>query len=451
MRSAAILGLGAALLTLGTPISAADRTLVIGQRSVAGQMTVPVNKSQMLRVNREFNDFTVGNRDIADVVPISKTEAYVMGKKPGTTSIAIMDSQGKAIAVVDVVVSGDMEGLKGALYQIMPGEKIEVRGAPGAIVLSGTVSSAGKMQQVLSMAERYAPGAVTNMMTIGGSQQVLLHVRFAEVQRSATKELGINNLYRYSTDEKSLTLASGKGASIDSLALAAASVFTGNYRIDTAIDALENKGLLRTLAEPNIIALSGDTAKFLAGGEFPIPIANSLSNGINTITVEFKEFGVSLAFTPTVIGKELINLTLKSEVSAIDPSLTVSTNQIVIPGLKVRRANTTVELKDGQSFAIAGLIQDDFRDGIDQVPGLGDIPVLGTLFRSTNFRRQQTELVVFITVHLVQPVMREALASPSDTTIIPNPTELFFLGQQEGKAEPGKTGGIDGPHGYIVP
>jgi pilus assembly protein CpaC len=301
------------------------------------------------------------------------------------------------------------------------------------------------------MAERYAPGAVTNMMTIGGSQQVLLHVRFAEVQRSATKELGINNLYRYSTDEKSLTLASGKGASIDSLALAAASVFTGNYRIDTAIDALENKGLLRTLAEPNIIALSGDTAKFLAGGEFPIPIANSLSNGINTITVEFKEFGVSLAFTPTVIGKELINLTLKSEVSAIDPSLTVSTNQIVIPGLKVRRANTTVELKDGQSFAIAGLIQDDFRDGIDQVPGLGDIPVLGTLFRSTNFRRQQTELVVFITVHLVQPVMREALASPSDTTIIPNPTELFFLGQQEGKAEPGKTGGIDGPHGYIVP
>jgi pilus assembly protein CpaC len=465
MASAAILVLGGAVLaTNGMAFAASgkkvERPLTIGTRNTVGEMTIPVNKSQMIRVNREFGDITVGNKEIADVVPISKTEAYVMGKKPGTTSIALMDGQGKAIAVVDVVVSGDMEGLKANLHSIMPEEKIEVRGAPGAIVLSGTVSSTDKLRQVLAMADRYAPGAVTNMMMVGGSQQVLLHVRFAEVQRTAAKELGIRNNYLYHSLDKTIAAASGESrilgvpiSGTGSLGAVAAEMVTQHFTFDTRIDALENKGLLRTLAEPDITALSGETAKFLAGGEFPIPIANNTTNGFNTITVDFKEFGVGLSFTPTVIGKELINLVMKSEVSSIDtdPNVAVVTNQIRIPALKVRRANTTVELRDGESFAIAGLLQDDFRNGIDQVPGLGDVPVLGTLFRSSNFRRQQTELVVFITVHLVQPVTREALASPTDNAVVPNPTELFFLGKTEGQAMPGHSGGIDGAHGYIIP
>ena len=502
MSRATLLMSGAALslALLATPVLAAQSPVTIGQRSIAGEMTVPMNKSQMLRVNREFSEITVGNKDIADVVPVSKTQAYVMGKKPGSTSIAIMDGKGNAIAVVDIVVSGDMEGLKARLHEIMPEEAVEVRGAPGGIVLSGMISSADKLREVLAMADRYSPGAVTNMMTVGGSQQVLLHVRFAEVQRTAAKTLGVNTFYKAINNRSANSLGSGlntpnsmighdrPGLSFNdnplippssspgfvggppasreipslplissavpqgALGAAAVSFLAGNYRIDAEIDAMENKGLLRTLAEPNIIALSGDTAKFLAGGEFPIPVANNLNNGINTVTVEFKEFGVGLSFTPTVVGSELINLVLKSEVSSIDPSVSVQTNNITIPGLKVRRANTTVELKDGQSFAIAGLLQDDFRDGIDQVPGAGNIPVLGTLFRSSSFKKQQTELVVFITAHLVQPVTREALASPTDTTTGPNTGEFFFLGKPEGRANTSAAGGgIDGPHGYILP
>lgn len=465
MRGAAALVFGAAFLSASLPVAAAaarhsTSPVILGERRTAGEMMVPVNKSQMLRVNRPFGEITVGNRDIADVVPISKTQAYVIGKKPGTTSLAMLDGQGHAIAVVDVVVSGDIEGLKASLHEILPGEPIEVRGAPGAIVLSGTVSSADRLRQVLAMAERYSPGAVTNMLSIGGSQQVLLHVRFAEVQRTTARELGINNNLIYQSGGNTYQFFTGSALqsgqiSADAFGAAAARIIGGHYTLDTAIDALENKGLVRTLAEPNVIALSGDTAKFLAGGEFPIPVANNLTNAINTITVEFKEFGVGLSFTPTVVGKELINLVIKSEVSSIDPSVSVTTNQITIPGLKVRRANTTVEIKDGQSFAIAGLVQDDFRDTVKQIPGFGDIPILGALLRSSNFKREQTELVIFVTAHLVQPVTREALASPTDNAAVPSSTDLFFAGKPEGQAAAGaaagKAGGVDGPHGYILP
>jgi len=215
------------------------------------------------------------------------------------------------------------------------------------------------------------------------------------------------------------------------------------------VDALEERGFIRTLAEPNIIALSGDTADFLAGGEFPIPVAQDSSNGQSSITIEFKQFGVGLAFTPTVVGVQTINLELNTEVSAIDESIRVTAGGVSVPGLRVRRTHTTVELQDGQSFAISGLIQDNFSDAVDRLPLLGELPVLGALFRSSSFRRQQTELVVIITAHLVQPVSGNILALPTERALPPGEDSFFIGGQMESPVALNAAGSQ--PEGYVLP
>jgi pilus assembly protein CpaC len=229
------------------------------------------------------------------------------------------------------------------------------------------------------------------------------------------------------------------------------------------MNALETRGLVKTLAEPNLVTMSGDTANFLAGGEFPIPIASSAASGtggVPTVTVDFKQFGVGLAFTPTILQDGLINLVVNPEVSAIDPTISVNSGLINIPGLKVRRAHTTVELRDGESFTIAGLLQDDYHNDIRQFPWLGEIPVLGALFRSTDFQRDETELVIVVTPHLVIPHKGSA-ATPADHFVPPSDIELFLLGAQRGSndslspedralisADP--KGGVDGPHGHVL-
>jgi pilus assembly protein CpaC len=228
-------------------------------------------------------------------------------------------------------------------------------------------------------------------------------------------------------------------------------------------DALETKGLIKTLAEPTLVAMSGDTANFLAGGEFPIPISQSSSSGNNlpTITVEFKQFGISLAFTPTILQDGMLNMVVNPEVSSIDPTTSVQLGEIVVPGIKVRRAHTTVELRDGESFTIAGLLADDYQNNIRQYPWLGDLPIIGTLFRSTSYQSDQTELVIVVTPHLVTP--RKALAAtPADHFVPPSDFELFLFGNQRGKAEnlapedralmstdPSK-GGVDGAYGHVL-
>jgi pilus assembly protein CpaC len=228
-------------------------------------------------------------------------------------------------------------------------------------------------------------------------------------------------------------------------------------------DALETKGLVKTLAEPNLVAMSGDTANFLAGGEFPIPIASSSatgSGGAPTLTVEFKQYGVGLAFTPTIRQDGLINLVVNPEVSAIDASTSVNTGIVSVPGLKVRRAHTTVELRDGESFTIAGLLKDDYQNDIRQFPWLGEVPILGMLFRSTDFQRDETELVIVVTPHLVVP-RKGGAATPMDHFVPPSDIELFLIGQQRGSgdylspedkalisADP--KGGVDGPHGHVL-
>ena len=274
----------------------------------------------------------------------------------------------------------------------------------------------------------------------------------AEAKQILLKDIGANFLFDYYGNNSAAAIASGSGISPDAFGVVAGVLSDGtSYDLEASIDLLERRGALRTLAEPNLVALSGDTASFLAGGQLPIPVAsNTAAGGIPVITVQFKDFGVGISFTPTVIGREMINLEMATEVSSVDPTLAVEASGIRVPGLKVRRAKTTIEMKDGQSFSIAGLLQDDFQDGISQFPILGNIPVLGALFRSTSFQHQQTELVVLITARLVDPGVARNLASPTDALVLPSPKSLFLDGKLEetpGAASPGAAN----PSGFVLP
>jgi pilus assembly protein CpaC len=434
----------------------------------AGEFVVPINKSQVLKVDQPFTELLIGNPEIADVVALTNQTVYVLGKQLGTTNLTIYGPRRQLLAVLDLIVSYDVESLKAKLHEVMPGEAIEVRPVNGGILLGGKVTNATALGDALAIAEQYAPKSVTNAMTVQGSQQVMLQVKFAEVSRNVVRQLGIGHDLAVTGDLAfDLITSSALPLAVGSLPFAVGTVDTGgNPDLRTTFQTLEQNGLLRTLAEPTLIALSGDTASFLAGGEFPIPVESEE----DTITVEFKEFGVGLGFTPTVVGTDLINLVVAPEVSRIDPSISIETPLVSIPGLSTRRAKTTIELRDGQSFAIAGLLQQDYQNAIDGIPWLSDIPILGLLFRSTGFQRNETELVILVTPRLVKPARSMAeLATPVDRLVLPSDAELFLFGQTEGASSgmtPPPAGvsaapnggdaltkgqvGFSGDYGYIV-
>jgi pilus assembly protein CpaC len=328
-------------------------------------------------------------------------------------------------------------------------------------VLQGTASSAIAVQRAITLAEAYAPGKVINMMSVGTAQQILLEVRFAEMQRGTAKALGINTVSYGNAVAGNFSQEGGAvlgpGAGLPG-AFGAALRFPG---LNVTLQALERQGLVRTLAQPNIIALSGETANFLAGGEFPIPTGVAV-NG--QVAIEFKQFGVALAFTPTLLEDGLINLLVAPEVSSLDAAAGIDLNGLRIPGLKVRRARTTLELRDGQTFALAGLIQSDFRDTMNRVPILGRIPILGALFRSGSFERQETELVILVTPRIVRPVTAgTVLQVPTDRANEPSDADFFLMGETERLTKPGtvlplpgpasainKPGGVAADHGHIV-
>jgi pilus assembly protein CpaC len=427
----------------------------------AGELLVPLNRSQVIEVDRSFAEISVGNPEIADVTALTQRALYVFGKQLGTTSLTITDSRGAVIAIVDLVVSYDIDGLKAKLFELLPGQAVEVRPAADGLILSGRLSNASSLQRALALAERYAPGKITNLMEVTGTQQVMLAVRFAEVSREVIKQLGAQTDFLFENGDVAIATDFGDMPPIDPLSFgsAAFAMQTGDVALDLVLDALEQRGVVTTLAEPNLIALSGDTASFLAGGEFPIPVEQ---DNDGSITIEFKPFGVSLSFTPTVLGDDLVNLELFTEVSDIDPSTSVQFDQLLIPGLTTRRARTTVELRNGQGFAIAGLLRDDFEDTVRAYPILGNVPVLGQLFRSNGYQLDQSELVVIVTPYLVQPAAPTALLTPTDLYQAPSDAELFLeakvFGERAGY-DPSNSAdrlgrraaaGIVGPHGYIL-
>ena len=464
---AVLVTVGVSATTIGLTVSNAQAEIRVTQNHTdrhAGEFVVPVNKSQILRLDQRISDLLVGSAEIADVLAITDRSIYILGKKIGSTSLTVYGAGKRLIAVMELTVTHDISGLKERLFELMPNEKIEVRPASEGIVLSGTVSSASAMSRAMTVAEQYVPENVSNLMSVAGSQQVMLSVRFAEVARTTAKELGLNA--EITSSDFSITSGDALLSGLISTTAFATGALTGSFgsfAFTLLFDALEEKGMAKTLAEPNLIALSGDTATFLAGGEFPVPVARDFEeDGRSTITVEFKEFGVALAFTPTVLDDGLVNVAVSPEVSRIDPNNSVVVSGFNIPGITTRRATTTVELRDGQSFAIAGLIQSDFEDTIRQFPGFGDVPVLGGLLRSTNYQRKETELVIIVTVRLVKPAEAGTLAAPTDGFRPPSDLDMFLFGRTESpesgsdKADGGhrlsarNSGGIVGQYGHII-
>ncbi|WP_298298922.1 type II and III secretion system protein family protein [uncultured Litoreibacter sp.] len=467
--SAGLIGLA---LSTFTPVMGIAQNLSITSGSTARNLNVAINRAVVVESDVPFAELSVANPSIADIATLSDRTIYVLGKAPGRTTLTLLGPDGKLITNVEVRVAPDIAEFKERLREVLPGEKIEVRTANDGIVLSGTVSSIVKLDRALDLAQRYAPEAVSNLMSVGGTQQVMLKVRFAEMSRSVAKDLsvslgfatsggnfganGFTQTFQDGTNPSTLFPTGGGAGSFASnrtrngaLAIGFGS---GSLQAAVLIEALETKGLVRTLAEPNLTALSGQQAEFLAGGEVPIPVSSE-----NGIAIEYRPFGVELAFTPTVVDQDVINLNLATSVSSLDTTNSVSTGGVSVPSFSKRASSTTVELRDGESFAIAGLLQDDFVDLAGQVPWLGDIPVLGALFRSANYSRRQTELVIIITAHLVNPSRGDSFVLPTDRIRPPTERELFLNGSvaQAVRGSGGATGEVarqdfSGSYGYVL-
>ncbi len=405
--------------------------------------SVNIDDLIVMKTDTAFKEVRIANTDIADVVVLTNRSFHLTGKKGGKTSVLLYDEDKQLIDIIKVTVGYDLVELKQSLYETLPGERVEVRQLGGGIYLSGEVSSANVATQAERVAQAFAPGKVTNGLSVNDSHQVMLEVRFVEASRDAIKELGIGILTQRAGDfgfQSSSGLVSGALPSLAGTLLGGA----GNISLDTNIQALEEQGVVRTLAEPNLVSMSGDSASFLAGGEFPIPVA--VDN--DRIGIEFRQFGVGLSFTPTVLDDGIINLEVKPEVSSIDTTNSVRISGVEIPALRVRRADTTVELRNGQSFAIAGLLQNESSNSKVQVPWLGDVPILGSLFRSSRYKKRETELVIIVTPRLVQPASDISdLASPLDYNKAPTELDMFLNGKTEKITD---AGGLSGKYGHTL-
>ncbi|MDC0738217.1 type II and III secretion system protein family protein [Cognatishimia sp. SS12] len=430
---AVLLGMTVALAPMAASQLSAE-TLRVVRNGTGSLLAVPMNRAVVVESDTPFAELSIANPAIADISTLSDRTIYVLGKSPGTTTLTLLDATGRLITNVNVRVAADISEFKERLTQILPNEKIEVRTANDGIVLSGTVSSAQKLQRAIELAERYAPERVSNLMSVGGVQQVMLKVRFAEMERTVSKSLSSSLAIGGSNvNAETGTWLVGEnslgGGTItprgDANGAIAFEFGVGSVQLGILLEALESRGMVRTLAEPNLTALSGQQATFHAGGEYPIPVPQD----DGTISVEFKPFGVSLQFVPRVVDGELINLELNSEVSALDAANGFTNGSITISALTTRKASTTVELRDGESFAIAGLLKDDFQDTNSQLPWLGDVPILGALFRSAEYQRSQSELVIVVTAHLVTPTRGDAIALPTDRIKPPSEKDLFLYGR----------------------
>ena len=434
-----------------TPLSAEVLRVLQGQASSA--LNVPMNRAVVVESDVPFAELSIANPSIADISTLSDKSIYVLGKAPGRTTLTLLSPDGQLISNVDVHVTPDIAEFKERLQQILPGENIEVRTANDGIVLSGQVSSTAKLDRALDLANRYAPDRVSNLMVVGGTQQVMLKVRFAEMNRTVSKALGGSLRVDGAGSSGTGNIGGGTGLA-NNFGGVGVEFGVGDLTFQVMLEALESKGMVRTLAEPNLTALSGQEAKFLAGGEYPVPVAQDN----DTISVEFKPFGVELNFTPVVVDQDIINLTIDAAVSSLDPSNGFSVggeSGFTISAFKRRQTSTTVEMRDGESFAIAGLLQDDFRNSVSQLPWAADIPVLGALFRSSDYQRAQSELVIIVTPHLVTPVAGEALALPTDRVRIPTERELFLFGDVASSPKKGAAAEVarqdfSSSYGYVM-
>lgn len=492
-RSSLFLGVGALLLASGlawspaalSQAASADATLLF--RGETGSYEVPVNKSGVLRLDRAARRVSVGNPGIVDVLVLRTQEVYILGKDIGSTNITMWDADDRVFATYNINVTQDIESLKQALYDLLPGDKVGVKAAQERIVLNGQVASLTRMDAAVKLAEGFLSdcveaestasanydadggkkfegggagaqnckkGEVINLMQIGGTQQVMLQVKVAEVARSLVNRLE-GNLNFLKFGGNGVFGASGSGAIlppgtpsapglpnllpgvIDATGLFGTYVGS-DYLLQAILDISRRNDLAKILAEPTLTTLSGEEAQFLSGGEFPIPVPSGTGD---QVTIEFKDFGVGVKFVPVILDNGHINLKLAVTVSEITQANTVVTNVggnnvFIIPSLSKRSASNSVELANGQTIGIAGLISDNVREFIDKFPVLGDIPILGALFRSQEFRHDETELVIFVTPHLARPIAPTQVKLPTDQFVPPNSLEFYLLGRTESATGP---------------
>ncbi len=412
---------------LGSILWSETSTTLAQERAITqsdGRFEVPRHQGRLVRLSAPAVSVFIANPAIADVTVKSSRMVYVFGKSPGTTTLFAVDRNENIIADIDIAVTHDLPSLDRAIGKLLPNGSVTVDSVQGAIVLEGSVASVTDAENVRRLAVRFIGEGeeVINRLAVTDPNQVNVRVRIAEVSRTAVRQLGLN----FDITRGDFSFTSGETFLQNPAALSGQGGFTllgdqfgaglisnlnvGQATINVLFDALEEIGLAKTLAEPNLTALSGETASFLAGGEFPIPTIDEDGR----VVVQFKEFGISLAFTPTLINDGRISMRVRPEVSQLSAAGAVSVNGLSISALTTRRAETTIELASGRSFAIAGLFQEDFQDSVRQIPFLGDVPLLGELFKSEQFRRNESELIILVTPYIVQPFEDRDVPLPTD-------------------------------------
>ena len=442
--------------------------------SEAQRFELGVGKSKVVDLTTSIKRASLANPDVADTVVLSPKQIYLTGKAIGVTTLTLWKENGELFSAFDIRVTPDLSQLREQLHKILPDEPgILVTAAHDHITLSGTISNLARQSRALEFAEPYAPKKVVNLLQVGGAQQVMLEVRVAEMDRNLIRRLGINmagvgqgNNFGF-TALNNITQLAGDGTASNPLTQLVSGAVNALVRFQTGditwtgfIDALKQEDAIKVLAKPTLVAVSGQEAQFLSGGEFPFPIPQAFG----VITIQYKKFGVGLSFTPTVLANNRISMAVSPEVSELDFSNSLQIQGFNVPTIATRRATTVIELADGQSFAIAGLLRDNVRESIAKFPFLGDIPVLGALFRSSRYTKNQTELVIIVTPHYVKPMDVAQLPLPTDTFVEPNDWEFYLMGWTDGLgyASPAKqardgrladtavSGRLDGNFGHMV-
>ena len=463
--------------------------VLVSPASAGSGLFLPLNRSSLMVLKSPVKEVVIANPDIVDVYAHNQTYLTFIGKTVGSTNIRLFDSGGKLLKDFSVSVGYDLPAIRKALKTFIPNETIGVEMVNTSIALTGQIRSNAATDKALKIVNDYigsdkSSGSsasssassdsansypkIINMMKLISGQQVMLRVRVAEVNRDALKRLGIDP--QIISGKGNFGITGALGSSIAGITAGSTSTWTtnaDNYRgtmftgwssnpshsVGAAVNALERDGLVKLLAEPNLVAVSGESAEFLAGGEVPIPIANTTS-GSNQITIEYKPYGVNVKFTPDVLSENLIRVAVQPEVSEISYADKVINGGLPVPSITTRRAKTTVELAPGESFMIAGLLKDKTSASVDQLPGVKDLPILGALFRSTEFQRNETELVISVTPYLVDPLKNSDVKLPTDDYKPASQMEMFFYGILGSVAADGKSAAripeFEGPTGFMV-
>ena len=447
----------------------------------AKSMHVVVGKSLVYETSVPFVRASLANPEIADTLVISPRQLYVTGKTVGITNLMLWGKDGRVAAAHDVEVAPDLAQLKGQFHHLLPDEtQIQVTATHDHVTLSGTIGSAVRLNQALALAEAYAPKKVVNLLQVSGVQQVMLEVRVAEMDRTLLRRLGLNASFTDGSGrsfgvsalrnvasvlpsaDSSAAISPGPFAAAPPFGLALGQAVNALFRFQSGsstwtgfIDALKENNLAKVLAEPTLVAISGQEASFLAGGEFPIPVPQAFG----VTTVQFKKFGVQLSFTPVVLDQHRMSITVTPEVSELNFANGLALQGVTVPSINTRRASTVVELGDGQSFAVAGLLRDQVREIVSKFPVLGDIPILGALFRSSQFQKNETELIIVVTPHLVVPTTETKLPLPTERFIEPDDFDFYVMGRMQSAGPPLRPRGarpipeehLEGPVGHVMP